>query len=189
MPAKQAIQPAWRPIVSTTMIRRWLSAVVRSRSTASVTMLMAVSKPKEKSVTTGRCRSSWGCRPWAARSRCASGGDAQRVVAADGDQGVELRRRKFSDGAGQVGLGVLVGIGPRGAEDRTAPGDDAVGLGRAERRRHVLDQAVPALEDAHAGAALVAILLDDGADDGVQAGAIAAAGQQADLHGVSVSGN
>jgi hypothetical protein len=31
-------------------MRRWLSVVVRSRSTASVTMLTAVSNPKEKSV-------------------------------------------------------------------------------------------------------------------------------------------
>ena len=38
-------------MVSTTTIRRWLSVVVRRRSTASITMLMAVSKPNEKSVT------------------------------------------------------------------------------------------------------------------------------------------
>src|SRR5947207_2771506 len=50
MPLRQAIQPALRPIVSITMMRRCDSAVVRSRSTASMTMLIAVSKPKVKSV-------------------------------------------------------------------------------------------------------------------------------------------
>ena len=45
MPACRAIQPAWRPITSQTSARRCDSAVVRSRSTASVAMCTAVSKP------------------------------------------------------------------------------------------------------------------------------------------------
>ena len=71
MPAKQAIQPACRPMVSMTMTRRCDSAVVRMRSTASITMLMEVSNPKVKSVqsrslsmvlgtpTTGNWKSSY----------------------------------------------------------------------------------------------------------------------------------
>ncbi len=50
IPACRAIQPAWRPITSTTSTRWWDSAVVWSRSMASVAMLTAVSKPKVKSV-------------------------------------------------------------------------------------------------------------------------------------------
>ena len=46
MPACRAIQPAWRPITSTISARWWLSAVVCSRSIASMAMLTAVSKPK-----------------------------------------------------------------------------------------------------------------------------------------------
>src|SRR5579875_912804 len=49
-PECRAIQPAWRPITSTTRIRWWLSAVVCSRSIASVAICSAVSKPKVWSV-------------------------------------------------------------------------------------------------------------------------------------------
>ena len=44
-PACSAIQPACRPITSTMSARWWLSAVVCSRSMASIAMLTAVSKP------------------------------------------------------------------------------------------------------------------------------------------------
>src|SRR6185437_2909568 len=49
-PAVSAIQPASRPITSHTMTRLWASAVVCSRSMASVAMLTAVSNPKQTSV-------------------------------------------------------------------------------------------------------------------------------------------
>jgi len=45
IPACSAIQPACRPITSTISARWWLSAVVCSRSIASIAMLTAVSKP------------------------------------------------------------------------------------------------------------------------------------------------
>ena len=50
IPECSAIQPACRPMTSTTRTRWWDSAVVCSRSIASVAMLTAVSKPKVKSV-------------------------------------------------------------------------------------------------------------------------------------------
>ncbi len=50
IPAYTAIQPAWRPITSTTITRSWLSAVVCSRSIASVAICTAVWNPKVKSV-------------------------------------------------------------------------------------------------------------------------------------------
>ena len=46
MPEWTAIQPARRPITSTTRVRMCDSAVVCSRSTASVAIPTAVSKPK-----------------------------------------------------------------------------------------------------------------------------------------------
>jgi len=45
MPLITAIQPAWRPITSTTITRLCDSAVVCSRSIASVAIVTAVSKP------------------------------------------------------------------------------------------------------------------------------------------------
>jgi len=50
MPAPSASQPALWPITSTTMMRWWLWAVLCRRSTASVAMPSAVSKPKVVSV-------------------------------------------------------------------------------------------------------------------------------------------
>ncbi len=50
MPAFSAIQPVCRPMTSTTMTRWWDSAVVFSRSSASVATETAVSKPKVTSV-------------------------------------------------------------------------------------------------------------------------------------------
>ena len=45
IPACSAIQPACRPITSQISARWWLSAVVCSRSMASIAMFTAVSKP------------------------------------------------------------------------------------------------------------------------------------------------
>ena len=52
MPAWVAIQPEWRPITSTTITRSWLSAVVCSRSMASVAICTAVVNPNVMSVPT-----------------------------------------------------------------------------------------------------------------------------------------
>ena len=46
IPLCSAIQPASRPISSTTITRSWLSVVECSLSIASVAVLTAVSKPK-----------------------------------------------------------------------------------------------------------------------------------------------
>src|SRR4051812_42472226 len=50
MPLCRAIQPAWRPMTSSTSTRLWLSAVVWRRSRASVATCTAVSKPNVISV-------------------------------------------------------------------------------------------------------------------------------------------
>jgi hypothetical protein len=49
-PEYSAIQPAWRPMTSTIITRLWLSAVVWSRSMASVAIWTAVSNPNVMSV-------------------------------------------------------------------------------------------------------------------------------------------
>ena len=50
MPACNAIQPACRPITSSTIVRPWLAAVVCSRSSASVAQATALSKPNVNAV-------------------------------------------------------------------------------------------------------------------------------------------
>ena len=49
-PAQVAMWPTWRPMTSTTITRSWDSAVVCSRSMASVAICTAVSKPNVSSV-------------------------------------------------------------------------------------------------------------------------------------------
>ena len=51
-PACSEIQPAYRPMTSTTMIRRCAAAVVCSRSRASLANDTAVSNPKQFTVPT-----------------------------------------------------------------------------------------------------------------------------------------
>ncbi len=103
--------------------------------------------------------------------------DAQGIITPDGDQDVELERLEVRPERRDVALGVLVGIRSRGAEDRTTARDDAVGLLDPELAAHPLDEPAPAFEDTDAGAPLVDDPLNDGADDRVKAGAVAAAGQ------------
>ena len=67
------------------------------------------------------------------------------------------------------------------AEDRAAEPQDAGDIARRQHARAVrLEQAVEAVFEADALDAGVAGRLDDGADDGVQAGRVAAAGEDAD---------
>ena len=94
--------------------------------------------------------------------------DAQGIVSADHDEGVQLEPGEVLAEGDQVGFRVPIGIGAGRAEDAPALCDDAVGLGGRERAGHVLDQAPPALQDADASRRLLGELLDNGADDGVQ---------------------
>ena len=105
-------------------------------------------------------------------------GDAEGVVAADGDEGVEAEVLEVLADGGQVGVGVLEGVGAGGAEDRAAPGDDAVGLGRRRAGRSCswTSPRQPSRMPTQRAAG-VADPLDDGPDHRVEAGAVAAAGQ------------
>ena len=89
-PDSSAIQPAWRPITSTTITRSCDSAVVWRRSIASVAICTAVQKPNVKSVPERSLSIVLGtpttCRP---SSACRRRATPERVLAADGDQRVE----------------------------------------------------------------------------------------------------
>ena len=107
--------------------------------------------------------------------------DAERVLAADRDQRVEpqlLERRLHA----LEPVLLLEDVGPRRAEDRPAAMQDPARSTRCVRSHRVGGQhSCPAVAEADE---LVPVVVDplahDGADHGVEAGAVAAAGQQSD---------
>ena len=111
------------------------------------------------------------------------GGGAQRVLAADRDQPVEVE-------GGEVlpdPLGAAVareGVGARAAQDRAAAGEDAArGLDR-QLLVGVLERPPPPVAKADDRVPVtVDPLAHDRSDHGVQAGAVAPSGQHADSHG------
>ena len=173
-PACRAIQPAWRPITSTTSTRWWDSAVVCSRSIASIAMLTAVSKPNVKSVApTGRCRSSSGTPTTLHAEVGELGRDPEGVLTADGDQRVDPVLSRFSWIRLDAALD-LERVGPRRAQDGAAAGQDPAYLRDAELGDQVLERSPPAVPEPDE---LVAVLCDalahDGSDDRVQPGTVA----------------
>ena len=121
--------------------------------------------------------------------------DGQRAVAADDHERAETHLVEHLDDA--VGIiarpfGGLDRMGEwiaaiRRAENRAAEAKDAGDVARRERPRSTrLDQAVEAVLEADALDAGVAGGLDDGTDDGVQAGGITAAREDADARDGSV---
>ncbi len=129
-PDSSAIQPACRPITSTTITRSCDSAVVCRRSIASVAICTAVQKPNVKSVperslsivfgTPDHLQPVLGVQP---------PGHAERVLAPDRDERVEAEVGEGADALLAAALR-LEGVGARAAEDGAAAGQD-----RARRRR------------------------------------------------------
>src|SRR5699024_349528 len=109
-------------------------------------------------------------------------GHAEGVLTADGDQRVDAE-------VGHVLLDRLyrtlhlVGVGAGGVEDRAALVEDALDGVPVQRLRDAFDRAFPAVAEAHE---LVTVFLgafaDRGADDRVETGAVAAAGEHANAH-------
>ena len=131
-----AIQPAWRPITSTTITRLCDSAVVCRRSIASVAICTAVWKPNVKSVpaevVVDRLRD--------ADDRHAVGRqaprDAERVLAADRDQRVDALAPRASPRTRRRAVrAALVGVRARRPEDRAAAVQDARRVLRRRARR------------------------------------------------------
>ena len=137
-PAKRAIQPAFRPITSTTMMRWWDSAVVCSLSRASTAVVTAVKNPIVSSVAVeividglwnsddlqvlfSPCRErSLECRRRRPRSwhRCALPGDAPR-----------LHRTIFVNALSILGHGDREGgVDVRGAQHGAALGKNSGGI-------------------------------------------------------------
>ena len=74
-------------------------------------------------------------------------------------------------------------VGPRRAEDRAAARQDAADGSDVERHREALERALPAVaEPDELVPVLLHALAHDGPDDGVEPGAVAAAGQDSDAH-------
>ena len=110
-------------------------------------------------------------------------GDSQRVVAANGDEGINaLAFERCADrfGTALVGVGVRAG----GAEDGAPEGEDVVAALGAEGHDIVFHDARPAVTEADDLVAVLALTLGgDGANDRVQPGAVASTGQDSHTHG------
>ena len=79
----------------------------------------------------------------------------------------------------------VVRVGARGAEDRAAARQDPADGVQVQRHGVALEHAPPAVAEPDELVAVLAdALADDGPDDGVEARAVAAAGQDADAHEV-----
>src|SRR5207248_7036065 len=101
----------------------------------------------------------------------------QRVLAADRDQAVDLAPGQRLAGALPAAV-ERVGVGARRAQDRAAAGQYPPGVVEVELHRVVLQHAGPPVPEAeHVVAVGAHGLADDGAYDRVEAGAVAAAGQ------------
>src|SRR5882762_2221749 len=139
------------------------------------------------------------------------GGEAERVVAADGDKAADAQafeileddgsevvmlavERKFFDAVGgdelrELGFDHLARVGTRGVEYGAARAIDGAGIFAIEWANvrvggiggiH-MGKTLPAFADADDGAAELAGAIDDGLDDGIQAGNVAAAGEDSDF--------
>ena len=107
-------------------------------------------------------------------------GRAQRAVAADDDERVELLARD-GRGDGRAALAVDVRVPPRRAEDRPAALQQATDGVSVERADATLHQPVPAVEDPDDLRAVLPVRAgDETADRRVQAGAVATAGEDPD---------
>ena len=183
MPEWSAIQPAWRPITSTTITRLWLSAVVCSRSMASVATCMAVSNPKVMSVPPRSLSIVLGTptigRPCSAWRRAAAPSVSSPPMAIRPSRLSELRFSRIRSGEPSRASGLVREV-PRIVPPRgRMPGG---GLDR-QLLEGVLERAAPAVAKAHDRVPVaVDALPDDRPDHGIQAGTVAASGEHAHAH-------
>ena len=112
-------------------------------------------------------------------------GRRERALAADRDDAVDaVAVQRLRDVLGAAAR-TLVGVRAAGAEDRAADLRQALHLVPREREEVAVDDAAPAVADADELEVVGRRALEhDAADDRVQAGAVAAAGEDADLHAV-----
>ena len=183
MPAQAAMCPAWRPITSTTITRSCDSAVVWSRSMASTQICTAVSKPNVSSVADRSLSIVLGTPTTVTPPSRQLVGHAHRVLAADGDEGVEpLVVQGLLD---PLGAAVdLVGVGAGRADDRAAPGQRAPHPRDGERRStsFSITPSPPVAEPEQLVAVDHLPLAHHRAQHGVEPGAVAPSGEHPDAH-------
>ena len=180
MPHQQAIQPASRPMTSQTMTRSCDSAVECRRSIASVAICTAVWKPNVKSVALRSLSIVLGTptvgKP-ASNSLRATPSVSSPPIGISTSMPRSFERREHP----LLAVLGLVDVRPRGAEDRAALVQDAARVRARQLDRVVLEHALPALAKAEDLVPVVVDpLADDSADDGVEAGTVAAACQKSD---------
>ena len=180
MPLVTASQPAWRPMTSTTITRSCDSAVVCRRSIASVAIETAVSNPNVWSVPAMSLSIVFGTpitgRPCSTVQPCR---DPERVLAADGDQGVELLER-LTHGVDAS----LHAERVRAArvQDRPAARQDARDGLEVERAKEPFDEPAPAAQHADRLGVVVDEAVRRRANDGVEPRAVTPAGQHSHAH-------
>ena len=182
MPDQVAMWPAWRPMTSTTITRWWDSAVVCSRSMASTAICTAVSKPKVSSVPERSLSMVLGTPTTVHAELVQLVGHPERVLAADGDQGVDAQPVEAGPARVHAALD-LERIGAATSRGSCRRGERAAEGLDVERPRRALDDALPAVEEADQLVAVGALALaDDGPHHRVQPGAVTPAGQHRHAH-------
>ena len=110
------------------------------------------------------------------------GGDAERVLAADGDQRVDALTFDRVVDAGDAVLG-LVRVRPRAPEDRPSPVEQPPCVGGRQLDGLAIDDAAPSVTEPDDVVAVDAFTFPhDGSDHRVEARAVSAAGENADPH-------
>jgi hypothetical protein len=111
-----------------------------------------------------------------------SRGDAEGVLAADRDQRLDAQPVQRREHAFDAALDA-VGVRARRTEHRAAARQDPADGVQVQRHRVALEHPSPAVPEPDDLVVVLADpLADDGPDDGVEARAVAAAGQDADAH-------
>ena len=171
------------------MMRRCASAVVCRRSIASVAKRPRCRSRSSSSCRRCRCRSSSArrraeCRACRTRARWRACRRRRCTTSASSPILWNISTHAIRVVAGAFGRRDRIGeriAAVDGAEDRAAEPQDAGDVARRQRTRAAgFDQAVEAVLEADALDAAVAGGLDDGADDRVEAGSVAAAGENTD---------
>src|SRR4029450_4738910 len=109
-----------------------------------------------------------------------AGCNPERVFATDRDESVQSLLGEGREHAFDAALR-LVGVRPRGAENRAASGQDPRDLAVTERLKQAVEQASPALAHSDDLCVFVEQAARDCTDDGVQPGAVAATCEDPDL--------
>ncbi len=182
-PEYVAIQPACRPITSTTITRSWLSAVVCKRSIASVAICTAVWKPNVKSVAERSLSIVFGTPTTRIPSPRKLVRDTERVLAADRDHARRCRRARTRREHARRSVVGLERVRTRGPEDRAAAGRSPRVDASVSAHRLALDEPAPAVPVADDLVPVVPFTLaHDRADHRVEPRAVTATGEHADPH-------